>query len=389
MLIIKLITLKEFFFSLFFLAGINVSLSQCFEGDCQNGYGELEESKTTYKGEFLNGKKHGYGELTSIDSPSFYKGDFFNDEIHGKGEFFFGGLEQYSGDFEDGIIDGNGKYVFKDGSYYEGGFLKGKLTGTGTFVFVNNGEPTGEKYVGEVLNSNMHGKGVYNHSSGNIYDGDFLENKFNGKGKLTYDKGNLTQIEYIGEFDENKVNGQGVFTWIGNTRFEGLFENETPVEGKFFWQGELFYEGKLSYYYSEIIENDLSFSTGQFTVLTYNWSNVGYICFPNGDFYVGEVEIDRRGLFSPSGEGVMVYPDGSYLEGSFDLSNEPNMIFKLKLIKTSNGNLNLAYGIALVKYKLWAEAEREFRKALNIDPTNEKFRKALEESIQQLENNSY
>src|SRR5690606_34866702 len=52
----------------------------CISGDCENGYGTLVEKGalglTRYRGPFVDGKFHGFGELELIDKRIVYKGNF-------------------------------------------------------------------------------------------------------------------------------------------------------------------------------------------------------------------------------------------------------------------------------------------------------------------------
>lgn len=51
-----------------------------WRNDCKNGLGfEIKPMRHKYKGYFLNGKRHGKGQLKSIDGTR-----YFGDWIHGK-----------------------------------------------------------------------------------------------------------------------------------------------------------------------------------------------------------------------------------------------------------------------------------------------------------------
>ena len=52
-------------------------------------------NKDYYKGEFLNGMKHGEGKYTFGDKKGFYEGDWKNDLKHGWGTFSFPNNETY------------------------------------------------------------------------------------------------------------------------------------------------------------------------------------------------------------------------------------------------------------------------------------------------------
>ena len=63
-----------------------------------------------YKGEILNGKHDGQGELTNVD------------DVVG---------DVYVGYFKDGEFEGRGRFTYADGSLYEGDFKAGGFHGTG------------------------------------------------------------------------------------------------------------------------------------------------------------------------------------------------------------------------------------------------------------------
>lgn len=124
-----------------------------------------------YRGEMLNGQKHGFGTLT-CDNGDVYEGMFINDEQEGKGVFTYSNGYKYDGDFLKGKWHGQGKFTFADGGYYAGDFRAGKFHGNGTFVFAH-----GDKYDGYVVDNMRHGKGKYTFANKNIFEGEFLKNK--------------------------------------------------------------------------------------------------------------------------------------------------------------------------------------------------------------------
>jgi len=55
-----------------------------------HGKGKITYNEGSYfEGNFINGKKHGYGELIQEDSGYYYKGNWENDKMHGTGIEFF------------------------------------------------------------------------------------------------------------------------------------------------------------------------------------------------------------------------------------------------------------------------------------------------------------
>lgn len=94
-----------------------VTLSQCVEGDCENGYGTiLYRSGNKYQGEFNNGLKHGYG-----------------------------------------------KFIWKSGSKYKGGWVQNMREGEGEEILTN-----GNRYVGQWQSDKKHGTGIVYDASNNV-----------------------------------------------------------------------------------------------------------------------------------------------------------------------------------------------------------------------------
>ena len=63
-------------------------------------YGEQENEKYKYKGEFKNGKREGYGEC-NYKNGEFYQGGWINDKRQGKGRLYYKN-EKYEGNFING-----------------------------------------------------------------------------------------------------------------------------------------------------------------------------------------------------------------------------------------------------------------------------------------------
>ena len=104
-----------------------------------------------YRGEFLNGKKHGFGAMNVIH-PDF-KGD------------------KYVGEYKDGKYNGQGTYTHANGSKYVGEYKDGKINGQGTFTFAN-----GNKYVGEYKDGKYNGQGIGTTADGNRQEGIWEDN---------------------------------------------------------------------------------------------------------------------------------------------------------------------------------------------------------------------
>ena len=102
----------------------------CIKGDCANGYGEFKDSEdgSTYKGNWKDGKKNGYGEVK------------------------WDGGGDYKGNWKDGEENGYGVKTWSDGSIYNGNWEEGTWGGKGTYT-----NPSGCKFYGEWDNNRLNG----------------------------------------------------------------------------------------------------------------------------------------------------------------------------------------------------------------------------------------
>lgn len=154
-----------------------------YEGDFKNGLfhgqGVLKSNKFIYKGQFVNGKREGFGHNEDLIKHVIYDGEYKDDYCEGKG------IEKYS-----------------DGSMYKGKFKKGMKNGKGTLIIKN--DITKEKNDKEIIineNNNNNSNEKYL-----IYKGEFKDNKIWGKGKFILEKG----YEYYGDWVNNEMNGFGI-----------------------------------------------------------------------------------------------------------------------------------------------------------------------------------
>ena len=135
-----------------------------------------------YKGEFLNGQRHGFGVM---------------DVLH----------PQFVGD----------KFV--------GEFKNGSQNGHGTYTKAN-----GDKYVGELKGSKRHGKGTYTHVDGNEYVGEFKDHNKHGQGTFTFKNGSW----YVGEYVEDKLNGRGIlYNANGSIKESGIYKDGNLVTSQY------------------------------------------------------------------------------------------------------------------------------------------------------------
>ncbi|KAM3136605.1 Phosphatidylinositol 4-phosphate 5-kinase type-1 beta [Paramecium bursaria] len=66
---------------------INIGNQSRYEGSIKNnqyhGYGTLQEEGSIYTGQFIKGKKNGWGIFRDINNDTIYEGQFENDQLHG------------------------------------------------------------------------------------------------------------------------------------------------------------------------------------------------------------------------------------------------------------------------------------------------------------------
>ena len=129
---------------------------------------------------------------------------------------------QYEGDMKNGVPHGFGIIYDKQGKVlFEGTWKDGKRHG--------------------------HGKESSTISYDWVYEGDYVNDRMHGKGKLTRSNGELI---YEGDLQYDVYHGKGVRGLMGH-RYEGLFENGSPVECCKVYDdktNELIYAGRVKHY---------------------------------------------------------------------------------------------------------------------------------------------
>jgi hypothetical protein len=211
-----------------------------FENGLIQGFGVIKGmlGREVSEGEFVEGKKSGYGEMV-VDGFWSYKGEFLNDRMHGYGQLLAESID-YKGEFENSLFHGNGILKLKN-SVYEGGFARGLKEGLGKQV-TNTGlaiqgmfklnrlngigqlENEGETKVCEFAQSKIV-KRVQKilDRDGRKYSGECLVHpkRMESKGSLDI----VLQAE--GQFDKH---GKGVLIFDDGYSFEGTFENDMVVK---------------------------------------------------------------------------------------------------------------------------------------------------------------
>ncbi|KXZ49031.1 hypothetical protein GPECTOR_23g119 [Gonium pectorale] len=176
---------------------------------------------------FYTSPSHGSG-LRGIELDRCYVGDYVAGRRHGFGTYTYpNAFFQYEGQWVNGKKHGLGKLSMRDGSYYEGEFVDGEIMGQGTRGFAN-----GDVYIGTFEMGEMHGFGVMRLANGDTYQGPFVHNAFEGVGVYTHSNGDVFQ----GDFRRHKRCGQGVLNCNDGSRYEGGW-----VDNHRFGQGEATY----------------------------------------------------------------------------------------------------------------------------------------------------
>ena len=123
-----------------------------------------------YRGEMLDGKRHGKGSITYPDGAS-YEGDWHNDWRHGHGEYKYTDGTWYKGQWEMGNRQGEGLCTYADGNMFQGKWVANLPHGEGQCRFAE-----GSLYRGEFVMGKMHGFGTLIRHDGTIaFEGEWKD----------------------------------------------------------------------------------------------------------------------------------------------------------------------------------------------------------------------
>lgn len=186
-----------------------------------------------YRGQVLNGQRHGHGENTwdtivsANDShrTQTYRGLWKSDHREGFGTLIYvlrqGNVERERkivGTWSRGRLDGRASMSFEDGSHFDGSVVQGKRHGRGTETF-----PDGKVYSGQYANGTPDGYGTLQQDRGRIYRGQF---------KLGHRHGFGLQIwphkSYEGEWHHNIMHGRGKVLWSDRSCYTGQLQAGKP-----------------------------------------------------------------------------------------------------------------------------------------------------------------
>ena len=144
-----------------------------------------------YKGDFLNGLRHGNGKDYRDNIK--YEGEFIKDKKCGKGKILFDSGDTYEGEFNENKFNGYGHYIWaKNKHEYKGNYLNGKFNGEGFYKWGEN-----EYYNGEYVNGIKEGEGELSFKNGQKFFVNFTNGKPNGVGVFQDQDGNRCEVEFI------------------------------------------------------------------------------------------------------------------------------------------------------------------------------------------------
>ncbi|KAJ9460804.1 Phosphatidylinositol 4-phosphate 5-kinase 8 [Diplonema papillatum] len=313
-----------------------------------------------YEGQWLKGKRHGFGKTTIVDDGEMeYEGFFSRDLFHGFGTKRFDNGEVYEGGWKHGKEHGLGQWSFADGSTVYGTWVEGTVTfpnqsdfgfaedeprvvskKRGTLVTALSSLPfsasnrvsaagdedyndkdtpetrrkksnVGTKSVGPIRYGVLHGEGTRYYAGGGVYKGTFRAGMRHGDGIMQYD----VDAQYMGVWLNDKRHGDGSFEHP-DWQYEGDWQFDMMHgHGKLTLTNGETYTGHFRANkrdgYGRCEFRDGREFIGSFTDNEY--SGKGSMTFSNGDTYEGPwVDGLRHG-----NPGKYTASDGSWYEGEF------------------------------------------------------------------------
>ncbi|XP_071176773.1 MORN repeat-containing protein 1-like isoform X24 [Mytilus edulis] len=188
----------------------------------RNGHGVyvFENQYFKYEGEWVKGKKHGFGKLLLKDG-TYYEGQFNQGEITGTGFKFFSETKcKYKGQFLKGEMHGRGIMEFPDSSEYEGNFVHNRKNGYGVM------RTPLTQYDGGYQGNMRHGEGRMVYANGDRYEGYWVADKRHGPGVLHCADGSI----FDGNFDNDEFHGHGLYRHISGVIYDGMWLKGFPAK---------------------------------------------------------------------------------------------------------------------------------------------------------------
>ena len=167
-----------------------------------------------YEGYFKDGLREGQGTYYYFKEEgcqNFYQGEWLQNKKHGFGNMIYGGIGEYYGQFENGKRNGQGwfRYV-RTGNSYNGNWVNGQKQGYGEFVF----DKTKMKIAGNWEKGKMN-QGRWVFPNGVYFEGPFYRNYPKGEGVWHFLNGNTIKGSFIQEqkdappVEEGEGEGEG------------------------------------------------------------------------------------------------------------------------------------------------------------------------------------
>ena len=211
-----------------------------FHASAITGAGKVTwKNGDAYTGLFCDGYRHGNGILLSSDHSFRYEGEWLVGKRHGFGTSIHGdklslaltGEEtvhsKYIGSWENDCRNGQGREEWSSGQTYEGEWLNDQITGSGCMHWpvddrfemysgaFQAGQPHGfgeftwpsmptltatqqlhNKYIGNWNHGKRHGRGIYLYADGSSYDGEWSDDNKHGLGQFTLRDGRVFKSEW-------------------------------------------------------------------------------------------------------------------------------------------------------------------------------------------------
>ncbi len=261
-----------------------------FRGYTGNGICQYPDGY--YRGDVLNGRRHGRGvfyyydtETSNENFQTIYDGQFQNGLPHGRGKFIYGNDNRYDGEVRNGLPNGTGLFTFRT---QDPTMETEDIPGDPYLVRINWNQPEyASRYYGGVQDGLPSGRGSMVYGACRDYSGD------------------LRCARHDGLFRNGLPHGQGTYTSNNCAMRNGRLEC-IRFSGNF-WSGHPNGTGTLSFPNGTTCQ-------GQFNDVT--MSGRASCNYANGDRYTGEL---RLGV--PHGIGRMRYANGRVYEGEFQLGD--------------------------------------------------------------------
>lgn len=167
-----------------------------------------------YIGLYKNNKLNGKGLIYNRKKNITYKGDFINNLKSGYG-IYKTNHSEYEGEFKMNKKNGKGKLILKNGGIYEGEFKDGKFNGFGRYIWTKKNN----EYIGHFLNGKFHGEGFYKWGNYNYFKGNYVHGVKEGKGEFGLRNGKKCVVTFY----KGKPVGKGILIDEENNTQEEIY----------------------------------------------------------------------------------------------------------------------------------------------------------------------